>query len=101
MLKALCDARLDREDLRSLMDETAIPPRERKKPKEESQPVAARGRRAAPPLPPPPPDMRKQAFGVDSSGCTYWLFNMQVGGWWLGGPVGRVHGLPAPHGTLR
>jgi len=72
-LKALCEARLDREDVRERIEAALQPARA----------AAAAVRRGEPP-PPALADFRRAPLGTDSSGFTYWYLDL-----------GRATGAPA------
>ena len=71
-LHALCELRLDRDDLQPLVDEAAFPkPGRRPQPPAGSEPKALRG-------PTDSTDMgqyRPQPFAQDAAGCSYWCID--------------------------
>ena len=71
-LHALCELRLDRDDLQPLIDEAAFP-----KPGRRPQPLAG-GEPKAPRGPTDSTDMgqyRPQPFAQDAAGCSYWCID--------------------------
>eukprot|EP00798_Chlamydomonas_sp_ICE-L_P028438 gene28438-31580_t len=89
-LKELCDVRLDREDLRGVVDETLRPPPKQVAKKTPPPPPSGGSRRSSRGGAPPPAaakaalvpvqrtpdDYRKESLGLDSNGNTYWMLDM-------------------------